>query len=97
MVVDELDVRRLSIRPTETDPPLIVDPDAVLACSAPLQLFESVPRRHTKIIDSFRGIQDEQSSERLTLNVAAPSGYSDSMEDVSGFLVRERANHDAER
>jgi hypothetical protein len=37
VIIDELEVKGVSVTPPETDPPLLVDPDAVLALSVALQ------------------------------------------------------------
>jgi hypothetical protein len=46
MIIDYFDIVRISIIPFETDSPLLVDPDAVLAFSIPLQRFEPVSGRN---------------------------------------------------
>src|SRR5437870_1863149 len=55
MIVDDLNVDRTdgTFRPLETDPPLVIDPDAVLTLTVPDQHFEpvagqdgKVPQRH---------------------------------------------------
>jgi hypothetical protein len=42
MVIDDLDVQGVTVTPPETDPPLLVDPDAVLALSIALQSLELI-------------------------------------------------------
>ncbi len=42
MVIDDLDVRRPFRRPLEAHTPLIVDPDAVLACPVACEPFQPV-------------------------------------------------------
>src|ERR1700751_1034524 len=44
VVVDQLDVPRACGAPGEADPPLVVDPDAVLAGAVAGQLFQAVAR-----------------------------------------------------
>jgi hypothetical protein len=43
--------------PSKTDPPLLVDPDAVLPASIALQGFEPIARRHPQIAQRPRLIQ----------------------------------------
>lgn len=45
VVVNNFNVSRIAIRPAETDPVLIVDPDAVLPESITLQHLETVAWR----------------------------------------------------
>jgi hypothetical protein len=37
MIVDDLDVKGVTVTPPEADPPLLVDPDAVLALAIAFQ------------------------------------------------------------
>jgi hypothetical protein len=48
-MIDDLDVKGMPVTPPETDPPLLVDPDAVLALSITLQ-----SRFELRIERSFR-------------------------------------------
>src|SRR5262245_3529080 len=60
VVVDDLDVFRASVCPGEADPPLVVDPDAVLAPSAPLERLQPVARWDAKVVESHCGIEDRK-------------------------------------
>jgi hypothetical protein len=59
VIIDNLDVRwpRRSIRPLETDAPLIVDADAVLPLAIALQRFEPVSRQRRQILKDVRGFE----------------------------------------
>ena len=46
-----------AIRPLETDPPLIIDPHAVLAFAVALQRFEPIARKRREIPDRRGGFQ----------------------------------------
>jgi hypothetical protein len=48
VVVDDFDVMSIIADPTEADPPLIVDADAVLAAALPFQRLEPVTRREAQ-------------------------------------------------
>jgi len=41
---------RPCLGPAEADAPLLVDADAVRACSVPAKSFQSVPARHAQIV-----------------------------------------------
>jgi hypothetical protein len=45
VVVDDFHVRRTVVGPTEADPELVVDPDAVLAFPITSQRFQPIARR----------------------------------------------------
>jgi hypothetical protein len=44
VVIDNLNVARIRIYPSETDPPLIIDPNAVLTPSVTGEGFEAISR-----------------------------------------------------
>jgi hypothetical protein len=49
MIVHDLDLLRPLIAPPEDDPPLVVDPDRMLAGEVAAQCFQAVPGRRCKI------------------------------------------------
>ena len=71
MVVGDFDLVGVAVPPNEAQPPLIVDPNAVLALTIPSQFFESVAwkrRQHPEIIrrveqNEFAGGQGVRSLE----------------------------------
>jgi len=50
VIVDDLDVTRLSLFPGETDPPLVVDANAVLPDAVSLERLKPIARWHSKIL-----------------------------------------------
>jgi hypothetical protein len=42
MIIDDLNVKGVTVTPPETDPPLTVDPDAVLAFAIAFQSLELI-------------------------------------------------------
>jgi hypothetical protein len=50
MVIHDLHIVRSGECPTETDPELIVDPDAILARPVAPQRLQPIPWRHAKIL-----------------------------------------------
>jgi hypothetical protein len=49
VVIDDLDIHRTFVSPDKTYPPLLVDPDAVLAMTIAAQSFEHVPWRRPQV------------------------------------------------
>jgi hypothetical protein len=47
VIVDDFNVPRLTVSPNEANPPLIIDPNAVLALAIPMQNLEAIARWHT--------------------------------------------------
>ena len=97
MVVHDLDVARVPTRPTEANPPLIINPNAVLPCAPSLEAFQPISGWDSQVFNSLRRVQNEKFPKRLTLNVLAPLCDSNSIEYSSCFRVRERSDHDRER
>jgi hypothetical protein len=62
MIVDNLDIVGMSLKPYETDAPLLVDADAHLAGSISLQRFEPVAGWRPKVVQRARRIDLPQLS-----------------------------------
>lgn len=69
MVIHNLDFMSIAGIPAEANPPLIVNPDAVLAGAVSSQFLQSIPWRDTKIAESLRCVQHPKLPERHTLDV----------------------------
>lgn len=81
MIVHNLHVMRLAIAPGEADPPLIVDPNAVLSHPEGLERFETVARRDPKIFEPPGRVKVKQLAARHTL---------DGPEARLGLIAKER-------
>jgi len=57
MIVNDLNIVSVSLAPTETDPPLVVDPNAILPLPVHSQFLKAVSWWDTKIIQLFRRVQ----------------------------------------
>lgn len=60
MVVDNLNVRCMSIVPGKTDAPLVVHPNAILACAIATKRFQLITGRNPEIVQFVRGTDYEQ-------------------------------------
>jgi len=60
VVVDDLDVGRSGVGPGETDPPLLVDPDAVLSGPVAAEGLKAVAGRHPEILQDLGSVQHHQ-------------------------------------
>jgi hypothetical protein len=93
VVVRYLHVVSITVRPSEADPPLVVDPDAVLLLPIPSQLFEAVTRRDPKILECLRAIQNDQLSLSLPLKRGRELPGSLAPKDLLRLLIPEAPNH----
>jgi hypothetical protein len=60
----------VSVAPRETDSPLSINTNAVLAFPITLQRFQPVSRRNGQTFETNRGVQQLQLVKRLLLNIA---------------------------
>jgi hypothetical protein len=65
VVVDDLHVLGVAILPDETDPVLIVDPDAVLTTPVPGQRFQPIAGKRRQIANLSGGQPFDRSSRKL--------------------------------
>jgi hypothetical protein len=91
MVIDNFDVRRVSVRPDKADAVLIVDPDAMLAGAIIFQGFE----RHSdtgQIGQLPCRIEGNQPAKCDTLDVGEPAALFP-LEDFLSLGAAKRNNH----
>jgi hypothetical protein len=60
MIVDDLDVVGFAVFPPETDTPLDINSDTILALSFSHELFESVSWGNAHIIQRLGGVQQQE-------------------------------------
>jgi hypothetical protein len=93
MVIYNLHVVRSGILPAETDAPLIVDPDRVLAGSIAAQLFQAVARRSELVAEVFCFVEVNQLASRGPLDRRRKLRRLAAFENVSGFIASETLDH----
>src|SRR5262245_2007440 len=69
VVVRDLDFICVPLLPSEADPPLIVDADAMLPGSIANESLESISRRYSKILQRFCCVDQQQLSMCSALDV----------------------------
>jgi hypothetical protein len=93
MGVYDLDPEGFAVPPRETDPPLIVDADAVLALPMARQSFEPVAGRLAQIVEPLGCIERQQLGPGALLNLQGQSAHGMACEDRSGPLVAKAPDH----
>jgi hypothetical protein len=68
VVINDLDIVRITSIPNKTYSPLVIDPDTMLPFSRPLQFFKPVSRRNQKIGKDAGIVDHTQLSSRYLLN-----------------------------
>ena len=91
MIVDDLDIDRSSGGPYETNPPLVVDLNAVLARPVGLERFQAVTRRNTKFLQPLGGVEVQESAPGRTLDRPEPE-YGSILKECLGVTAVKRPN-----
>jgi hypothetical protein len=63
VVINDLDVGGVTILPSETDPPLVINQDPALTAPAAFELLQPVTGWDTQIFERFCRVQDDQFSQ----------------------------------
>jgi hypothetical protein len=93
VVVHDLNVVCIVTAPSETDPQLVVDPDAGLASAITAQPFQTVARGHPKIVQLGRSIQHPELSQSHLLRPRSESASGPPVEETFCVSVPEALDH----
>jgi hypothetical protein len=93
VIVDQLDILGTTIGPTETNPVLVVDPNAVLTFAISGKLLQSVPRRNSKVFNIPCRIDHQQFPPRPTLDVRPEAADIGPFENRASGRVPEASNY----
>jgi hypothetical protein len=93
VVIHNLDINWACICPAETDPPLIVYPNAVLPNPIALQRLKSIPGWHPKFIQCHHRIKDRQLPPRGSDDGGVQLRYPFALPQLFSGAVAEGADH----
>jgi hypothetical protein len=93
VVIHNLDINWACLCPAETDPPLIVYPNAVLPNPIALQRLKSISRWHPKFIERYHRIEDRQLPQRRPDDGWVQPRYPFTLPQLFSGAVAERADH----
>lgn len=79
--------------PLEADPPLIIDPDAVLSSPVARQLLEPIARRDAEVPQIFGGIENQELAKGSALELQGPPPHPLPLKDLLGVRVPEALDH----
>jgi hypothetical protein len=92
MIIDDFDLVSVSVPPSETKTPLVVDPNAMVPLSFPLQSFQTIARRCSQIAQFCGAVQlPELSAGDLLNSLKAPTAFA--VVKPLGFGTPERLDH----
>ena len=93
MVIHDLDIMRIAVRPTKADSPLIVDPDAVLSRPIALEPLEPIAGWHAKVIERFGGIDNHQLAQHGSQELGRVAAHPFSTKEALSVPVAEALDH----
>jgi hypothetical protein len=93
VVVSEFHVVSLAIAPDETDPPLVVDPDAVLALTIPAQRLEAIAWYDAQFVKALRRVDHLKLPPRPRNDPAVDAPDVPPLEQRPGARVSEAPDH----
>ena len=96
VVVDDLDVEGIGGAPDEADAPLIVDADAVLACTVALERLEPIAGRDAKVGEGVGRIEDDEFPQRYALKGGGETPRAATVKERFRVGVAEGADHGRE-
>jgi len=93
MVIDDFDVESVSVPPSKTNPPLVVDTNAPLAATVASKLLQKIRRRNAKEIERSRTMELSQFPQGNALDIGGPFSGKAPGENFFRFVACERLNH----
>jgi hypothetical protein len=93
VVVSDFNVKGISVFPSETDSPLIVDADTVLARTVTLQSFQTVAGWDPQILQLDSIFKEPQFPPRRFEHITGKTLYPLSVPDTLGTPVPEALDH----
>lgn len=94
MVVDDFHVVGIALPPHEADAILIIDSDAVLALALPVQSLQPVSGRHTQIVESHGGMQQEELLQCPHFQIGANASASPRLPKLLRIRIPEASYHE---
>lgn len=93
VIVRNLDVIRIAVRPAKANAPLVIDSNAVLTCPITDQFLKPVSGRHAKIAKRLGGMNQKQFSQCGPLHIPAEAGPSLALKYLFSIAITEALDH----
>src|SRR6266850_3707086 len=72
MIIHDLDIVRITLRPGKADPPLVIDTNTVLPLPITLQSFQPISRRNQQITERSGTVENQKLPSRSPFNATEP-------------------------
>ena len=93
VVVNDLNLLRSGVTPSKTDPPPVIDPDAVLTRSIALKTLKPIPRGNAQLLEARRRVEHTQLAKSGPADARIERGYGLAPAEPLGRLVGEGPDH----
>ncbi len=93
MIINDFHIFRVSVHPFETDPPPLIDPNAMLPLSVSRECFQPIGRRHSQVLNCRASVQHPQLAIGCLLNVRRQTLGKFTSENLFRFFAGKTFNH----
>jgi hypothetical protein len=93
VIVDDRDVVRVPVLPAKTDPPLIVDSNAVLAGPTAAKFLQAIARWHAKLVESLSSIDDPELAQHEVMQFRREAAHTLTPEQPLSIAIGEAVDH----
>jgi hypothetical protein len=93
VIIDDLNIVRIAFSPNETETPLVIDPNAILARSVAMQRFQAISWWRPQISQFSGGVQLPYLPARNSLDCLEASTKLPAIKSLS-FLGAKRLDHE---
>jgi hypothetical protein len=93
VVVNDLYIIGVAILPTETNAPLVIDTDTILAAPSTFEFLQSIARRYSQIGQCLSGVQRDELSQHTSEKICRKPPDWLAAEQALRVPIREAFNH----
>lgn len=93
MIINDSHIFRVSVHPFETDPPLLIDPNAMLPLPVSRECFQPIGRRHSQVLNRRASVQHLQLAIGCLLNIRRQTLGKFTSENLFRFFAGKTFNH----
>lgn len=93
MIIDDLNIEGVAVFPAKTDPPLIIDANAMLAGPIAFELLQPVARWNPEILESLGSIDEPQLAKHRPVQLGREPAHTLALKDTLCLPIGEALNH----
>jgi hypothetical protein len=93
VIIYDLDIERVAVFPPETNPPLVVDANTMLARAVALEFLQTVAGWHPEVDQLFGGVDEPELAQDGAVELRRESADWFTPEQPLGILISEALDH----